>query len=777
MAQNLVVQLLLKTGTFSNDLKQAKGQIQNFQKGCQDAGDAVSAFTKGLGLNVGTLSKFAPLATAAAAAGKVLRDSFKNNTDAMDDFNREAEVVKSTYRSLTTQLFKNGTMTMDFKGIADQAREYYDAIDQAGVAQVAITNELKLQQVEYDKLYATAMDVSLSEVDRLEALNEANNVLERQITLKRQMAQFDRQAAKEGLENGLVSSGINKYWLENEGQKMLKELLQFDESNGQYMFDTYFGSVNPNNARTGVSTGHSGVWDRAVKAISNMFPKQQEEYAKNRGYNSVEEMLAELKAEQDSATEVINSTRYQLAQALHNMRGSTEGYEQISKYILLYLNDFGLQQVDAEAKNTRAMIERLRKRITGRDGSTPNYQEGSIGFLENELKQFNEDLTAAIDQTTRDSLIDKIEATQATIATMRGQNKGAGLSEGSEKWLISEIGKLDDEIQNLELGLPDSGDLLQKMNDWEGSWEEFVNSLTEEERKLFDQFAENMKRRWDLMNIKLGYNAALSSSQGNKTPETPAPKTDNKVNYLKGSYGYKKEELNKRIEEIRKSLTEGVGLSNEDIKKKIAELKGLEKEVNDLEIQFGFRDAITQSTSTWDAFNQTMANTSTIVSSLTNTFKENSEITAASILQMVSTTLPALGSLISAISSLTAAEAVEAGVAATGKAVATSKHWIEAIAAVAALSAAVASAISAASKPNIQRFANGGIVGGNSFTGDRVVANVNSGEMILNRAQQANLFKLANGGMGSGKEVEFHISGTELVGVLSNVNRKNKLIR
>lgn len=777
MAQNLVVQLLLKTGTFSNDLKQAKGQIQNFQKGCQDAGDAVSAFTKGLGLNVGTLSKFAPLAAAAAAAGKVLRDSFKNNTDAMDDFNREAEVVKSTYRSLTTQLFKNGSMTMDFKGIADQAREYYDAIDQAGVAQVAITNELKLQQVEYDKLYATAMDVSLSEVDRLEALNEANNVLERQITLKRQMAQFDRQASKEGLENGLVSSGINKYWLEHEGQKMLKELLQFDESNGQYMFDTYFGSVNTNNARTGV-IGNSGAYGRAIEKMRTAGgAKSVEREALEKGYKNVNEYLEALRKEENHATEVINSTRYQLAQALHNMRGSTEGYEQISKYILLYLNDFGLQQVDAEAKNTRAMIERLRKRITGRDGSTPNYQEGSIGFLENELKKFNEDLTAAIDQTTRDSLIDKIEATQATIATMRGQNRGAGLSEGSEKWLVAEIGKLDDEIQNLELGLPDSRDLLQKMNDWEGSWEEFVNSLTEEERKLFDQFAENMKRRWDLMNIKLGYNAALSSSQGNKTPETPTPKTDNKVNYLEGSYGYKKEELNKRIEDIRKSLTEGVGLSNEDIKKKIAELKGLEKEVNDLEIQFGFRDAITQSTSTWDAFNQTMANTSTIVSSLTNTFKENSEITAASILQMVSTTLPALGSLISAISSLTAAEAVEAGVAATGKAVATSKHWIEAIAAVAALSAAVASAISAASKPNIQRFANGGIVGGNSFTGDRVVANVNSGEMILNRAQQANLFKLANGGMGSGKEVEFHISGTELVGVLSNVNRKNKLIR
>ena len=182
-------------------------------------------------------------------------------------------------------------------------------------------------------------------------------------------------------------------------------------------------------------------------------------------------------------------------------------------------------------------------------------------------------------------------------------------------------------------------------------------------------------------------------------------------------------------------------------------------------------------TNTWDEFNKAMANTSTIANALFNTFKEGSKITAASILQMISTTLPAIGSLISAIGALTSAEAVEAGVAATGKAVSTSKHWIEAIAAVASLGAVVATAISAASKPNLQRFAEGGIVGGSSFTGDRVPAMVNSGEMILNKTQQARLFKIANGGAPGDNAVTFHISGTDLVGVLNNNSRKNKLIR
>lgn len=41
-------------------------------------------------------------------------------------------------------------------------------------------------------------------------------------------------------------------------------------------------------------------------------------------------------------------------------------------------------------------------------------------------------------------------------------------------------------------------------------------------------------------------------------------------------------------------------------------------------------------------------------------------------------------------------------------------------------------------------FAMGGIVGGTSFQGDRVLARVNSGEMILNKAQQGRLFGMIN---------------------------------
>lgn len=46
-------------------------------------------------------------------------------------------------------------------------------------------------------------------------------------------------------------------------------------------------------------------------------------------------------------------------------------------------------------------------------------------------------------------------------------------------------------------------------------------------------------------------------------------------------------------------------------------------------------------------------------------------------------------------------------------------------------------------------FATGGIVSGNSYTGDNISANLNSGEMVLNQQQQAKLYDQANGSSGS----------------------------
>lgn len=81
----------------------------------------------------------------------------------------------------------------------------------------------------------------------------------------------------------------------------------------------------------------------------------------------------------------------------------------------------------------------------------------------------------------------------------------------------------------------------------------------------------------------------------------------------------------------------------------------------------------------------------------------------------------------------------------------------------------------------IQGFSNGGIIGGATTSGDMQLARVNAGEMILNNSQQARLFDLLDGGasmIGYGsRNVEFKISGQNLVGTLRNYNNKMSKVR
>lgn len=76
---------------------------------------------------------------------------------------------------------------------------------------------------------------------------------------------------------------------------------------------------------------------------------------------------------------------------------------------------------------------------------------------------------------------------------------------------------------------------------------------------------------------------------------------------------------------------------------------------------------------------------------------------------------------------------------------------IAVVAQIATIVASVASSIKQAKQvingaSSAGNYSNGGIIPGTSYSGDRLTANVNSGEMILNKEQQSRLFDIANSG-------------------------------
>lgn len=143
------------------------------------------------------------------------------------------------------------------------------------------------------------------------------------------------------------------------------------------------------------------------------------------------------------------------------------------------------------------------------------------------------------------------------------------------------------------------------------------------------------------------------------------------------------------------------------------------------------------------------------------------------ITQWVGTLLSSVGTAIPAIEALAAvhrdkanAQAADAATGA-GSAVASTPIVgpIMAVSAIAGVIAAMAS---------IPKFATGGVVRGASHTGDKILARLNAGELVLNTAQQTRLGHIIDRADGNtiGGQVEFKIRGEELVGVLNKHGRR-----
>lgn len=629
MANNLVVQLLLKTGAFSTDLKQAKGQIQQFQQGCKTAGSSLDAFGKSIGINIGALTKFGSVIGVAAAAGAGLKKVIDSNQVSSDKFQAAIYASKTAVDSLATAIgtFDFSNFQDGLSGLINRAKEAAGAIDQLG-------NTL----MSYNVLQAKA-NASMA---KARAAQKNPNLTKEEKQVLMDIARADKEAAKEATEMALqdyeaaiiAEANAKGAKLSGEGaMALVDEMLTLDgkrirddvKNSMKVVQDAYNKELSAlqSNYQKGVTFGGSITgavqYGTGVDTKNPEYQKQLNEL--NQRYQRLHVYNTLLIRESDESLEKMGQQRvamYNLETSMANLEGGLDTIE---------------KKINAGAS---AVTKSLGEEIQAQEGSLNYWQKIAQETQKHrDMEVFNSVAWQTYDKALQDAL-KHIEELETQLRRYRfGQ-----------------------EMKSNPLTMP-------------------ANAPTGK--------AEVMKNKPGLVGVP---NVTV--------PEPP-----------------------------------------EDTSEK------------------------------WESLTSTIYDTANAVEAMSNMFEKGSKITTASILKMVSTTLPVLSSLIGTIATL-------AGVEGTLKAVETSKHWIEAIAAVAALGAAVAGAIAMAKSNG--KYAKGGIVPGSSFTGDRVTAQVNSGEMILNKTQQARLFKLANGGAVGGNQVEFHISGTELVGVINNVNRKNRVI-
>lgn len=187
-------------------------------------------------------------------------------------------------------------------------------------------------------------------------------------------------------------------------------------------------------------------------------------------------------------------------------------------------------------------------------------------------------------------------------------------------------------------------------------------------------------------------------------------------------------------------------------------------------------DAIDNGANSWQIFMRVLQTGISIINGISSVLETVNTLTELfGTTSTVASTKAAAASQVEATASLTNASAKATESVASATASGAKLPFPYNLAAIAAGIAAVVGALAL-----MGTFANGGVIGGNSYSGDRLLARVNSGEAILNQNQQKHLFTLLDGNHGtsvSGGNVRFIIQGKDLVGTLNNYNNRNSKLR
>lgn len=167
--------------------------------------------------------------------------------------------------------------------------------------------------------------------------------------------------------------------------------------------------------------------------------------------------------------------------------------------------------------------------------------------------------------------------------------------------------------------------------------------------------------------------------------------------------------------------------------------------------------------STINEYENAILSVESALSSLSGTFDNGSQSALSYFTNIIQGAAQAVTAIMALIPVKKAEANANAEAAVTGAASSVAPiPFVGAAMAVAAVTALIASMAA------IPKFAKGGIVGGNSYFGDKLLARVNSGELILNQKQQAKLYHMAEDDR-SGIAISFdRVRGSDIYLALRN---------
>lgn len=472
---------------------------------------------------------------------------------------------------------------------------------------------------------------------------------------------------------------------------------------------------------------------------------------------------------------------------------------------------------------------RTPKVTTSKVTTKPQYKEGSLGKIEEDISKKQTELKLAISDEDRkkiqkeiNDLTKKKEAIELSLKVQpdagslqsledsiskKQKELKLAVSDSSREQIQKEIDELTGQKQAIEILLKPAVDdkgiegLKEKISQHSEKKQPSGNKVSQAETKA-DNLKEELKYNQDIVkSYKEQYKAIQSRLKAGVTLTT-------NESQLADIY----EDAKKKVDDLT-SAYDNAARSAEQLKanstfnkKMYSGIKGTIKTIGSL------NDSVVGVTSTWENMAENWNDMSTfkkVTSSISAVISTINEAMGA--YEAISDVVQLFGEISEASAAKkVAADATEMASDSTKTALSTANSQVEiannqqeqmsdlasvgtkqasAIASatasgaklpfpanLAAIAAGIAAVVAAFAM--ISSFADGGIIGGNTTLGDMNIARVNKGEMILNGTQQKRLFSILDGGVSASPNnitsgnVKFEIKGSTLVGVLKNHNSK-----
>lgn len=726
---DIITRLLLKTNDFDANLNKAKSSFNDFQGSianmAQTAGAGVMKFAGTLGIAVG--------------AYEGLNKVISSSQTLSDEYNRTIDGLKGGIDEFFYSI-GSGDWTPFFNGLDEtirKAREAYNAMDQLGNTKMSY--------------------------GYINARNQAD--LQKQITILRDKNSTDAQkkAAKEALGNILKDQKEATERLKLESSKTMQALVA--QGTGLNVPDVSLMSIDKTIRYDARAIGDKEKAQRAKEYAE--FEAEAERIRKK--YTKIEMIqVGGGMAKSMIPHEIVDNEKVN-----KEMAPVLAKYQDAINYntILVKRSDEWLQnliRIDNEAFNAERAYESMVKAANRASQSTTGGTKppkdtpppvGSLAALDAEITKQNKKLAeattmqaraavqATINELEQQKINLKVVVDQEAFKIKHGEMKGnkaddAGYSEQhtmfsdmlaeresalskatdeqTKTFIQSQIDKLRETINGLnraryELETPGNIDAksMPKNVDYE-TLRGYSNKIEEMKAALSEDVSERTKASIQAEINKLETAArALAKVEGGTPGSIYEALQNNAGNKKQGSFDLRKELPNMKLPKFKSPIKKA-----------------------DISLNEEYADSLNSIGS--------------IMGSLSGTFDGG----AASVLQWGASILSTIAQVIPQLNSLTEANEIETTSevkGAVGKTM--NAHAKIPFVGIAMGLAGVASIFSVMSQAG--KFATGGIVPGNSFTGDKVPAWVNSGEMILNSEQQSNLFKMLNsklyGGLNIGR--------------------------